>query len=62
MEQPGSWAAVHLKLQYLRPPLAAFMSKGPDAAHLYACLDFVMLCYIFKEGQAVLFYKAAPTQ
>lgn len=27
-----------------------------------ACLSFVTLCYIFKEGQAVLFYKAAPTE
>lgn len=26
------------------------------------CLGFVTLCYIFKEGQTVLFFKAAPTE
>lgn len=50
------------KLQYLIPPLTAFISKGHDGAYLYVCLGFVTLCYIFKEGQDVPFYKAAPTE
>lgn len=62
MDQPGSWAAVRLKLQYLIPPLTVFISKGQDGVHLYACLGSVTLCYIFKEGQAVLFYKTVPTE
>lgn len=57
-----SRSAVHRKLQYLIPPLTAFISKGQDGAYLYACLGFVTLCYIFKERQDVLFWKAAPTE
>lgn len=57
-----SKSAVYLKLQYLIPPLTAFISKGQEGAYLYVCLGFVTLCYIFNEGQDVLFYKAVPTE